>query len=1448
MKLYMQNREYGRMILELVKHSPLIWPTIEENGVTRTKKSAAEKIQADCDMKATNIIIQGLPSDIYSLVNYHRLPRIYGREFNYLCKVNTKFLNSLPPEWSKFVTDVKLVKDLHTTNFDQLHAYLQQHELRANEVRLPREHNQDPLAFMANQQMHHLTSTLITMAFLIVVASSRCPSTNNQLRTSLNPRNQATIQDGRVTVQQARVVKCYNFQGEEHMARQCTQPKRPRNATWYKDKVMLAEAQEAGQILDEEELALLADLGVQIQGGSHGQHFQYGSDVILEVPHSETYLNDMENQKKANKEQNNESVTAELERYKEQVKNFEQRFYIDLSSREKMIDSQMDDMIKEKITLKEQVDSLEQNLSNKPSDALPVKIEAPKELPKISSANESLKKLKFHLAKFDNVVKIRTTPNARTEGMFKLDLEPLVPRLLQNKEIHIEYLKYTQEHADILRGIVDQAKAKQPLDNALDFACKHAQRIQELLVYVRDTCLNTINLNAKKIAVTPKNKVKKVSRAKYAKKHKKQNIWKPTGHVFTEVGFKWKLTSRTFTIVGNSYRLTMITSANVVPPKKPTSHSAEPQKLELKVYSRKPKNIKNVGSSKKAKVVQIILWYLDSGCSKHMTGNRSQLMNFVSKFLGTVRFENDHIARIIGYGDYQLGNVTISRVYYVEGLGHNFFSVGQFCDTDLEVAFRENTCFIRNLEGLVPNNVSQEPCNPPNKDDLDHLFQPMFDEYFNPVTVAVSPVPVVVAPRAVDLADSLVSTSIDQDAPSTSIPSTQEQEHSPNISQGSSSNVLRIHTPFEYLGRWTKDHPIANMIGDPSRSVSTRKQLKTDAMWCYFDAFLTYVEPKNFKQAMTEPSWINAIVKINPIPHRDGIILGDEMMDDDFGESWVNILLKEVPQNLGYGVRDRSKESHGILQYSKAYKTYLDYATGKVPPKKARKFKKHASPKLKTFPRSPKEPTQKVSKKKVPTKTDSGNGIELLSDVALLEDAQLKETLRKIKQETHNLQASGSSEELILNQSNDDSWGDSEDESNDVHDEDDNDDDEDNDDDSGNDDDGDYEEEEQYEEYVLTPERNKSNDEYKMYEEEDDDVAKDLSSILSDFTSKLLNLDDPYPDINSLMNTSTVPPPPPPVYPSLHPTIVPQQQTPDSTITTTYPIMTLPISAIAKECYKQRLPPRTFDELMGTPVDFSANVMNHLKIDNLTQDLVVPTFNLLKCTCKSFSELEYHFEECYKSVNDRLDWHNPERCEYPFYLSKPLPLIEDRGRQVVPADYFINNELEYLKGGSSSSKYATSTTRTKAAKYDNIEGTKDMVPTLWSLVKVAYNKHRIIAVTSVKVMRWYNYGYLEEIVVRRNDDVLYKFKEGNFPRLNLCDIEDMLLLLVQKKLFNLDVDDRYDLSVALRMFTRSIVIVHLVEDLLQGVESYQIKLNSTRPETFKSDISNMIPYTTYKNP
>ncbi|GKF40821.1 retrovirus-related pol polyprotein from transposon TNT 1-94, partial [Tanacetum coccineum] len=142
-----------------------------------------------------------------------------------------------------------------------------------------------------------------------------------------------------------------------------------------------------------------------------------------------------------------------------------------------------------------------------------------------------------------------------------------------------------------------------------------------------------------------------------------------------------------------------------------------------------------------------------------------------------------------------------------------------------------------------------------------------FDEYFNPPPIAVSPVQEAAAPRAEVLAESPGSTSIDQDAPSTKSPKTSTFHDDPlnkspnedSTSHGSSSNVRQIHIPLEHISRWTKDHPITNVISDPSRSVSTRKQLHTDAMWCYFDAFLTSVESKNFKQAMTEPSWIDAM-------------------------------------------------------------------------------------------------------------------------------------------------------------------------------------------------------------------------------------------------------------------------------------------------------------------------------------------------------------------------------------------------------------------------------------------------------------------------------------------------------------------------------------------------------------------------------------------------------------
>ncbi|GJU26325.1 retrovirus-related pol polyprotein from transposon TNT 1-94 [Tanacetum coccineum] len=197
------------------------------------------------------------------------------------------------------------------------------------------------------------------------------------------------------------------------------------------------------------------------------------------------------------------------------------------------------------------------------------------------------------------------------------------------------------------------------------------------------------------------NNVNARAKSRSVKKNSKRKVWKPTRKVFTNIGYIWRPTGQTFTIVGNACPLTRITTTTEVPLRKSSAlDNKTPKPVVTLVYSRKPRKSKTSVPVNNYKVVQIVLWYLDSGCSKHMTGDRSQLTNFVSKFLGTVKFGNDHVAKIMGYRDYQIGNVTISRVYYVEGLGHNLFFVGQFCDSNLEVAFRQHTCYIRNLEGV----------------------------------------------------------------------------------------------------------------------------------------------------------------------------------------------------------------------------------------------------------------------------------------------------------------------------------------------------------------------------------------------------------------------------------------------------------------------------------------------------------------------------------------------------------------------------------------------------------------------------------------------------------------------------------------------------------------------------------------------------------------------------
>ncbi|GJR85201.1 zf-CCHC domain-containing protein [Tanacetum coccineum] len=322
-RLFIKGKKNGRMMLDSIDNGPLVYPTVEENGFSQ------------------------LINDMHTI----------GMKMQQV-QVNTTFLNALLPEWSKFVTDVKLAKSLYTTNYDQLYAYLSQHERHANK------------------------------SF-----------------TSTGNKGIATTSRGNYAAGQAKVVKCYNCLGEGHMAKQCTQPKRPRSSAWFKEKLMLAEAQEAGQILDEEQLAFIAKPGTEdldtydsdcddissAKAVLMENLLSCDSDVLSEeiqnagiqdtnsstpndllvlslVEQMTVHVANLDKENQTNK-MVNESLTAELERYKERVAIFEQRLNVDLNKHEKLIDSQMDDLIQNRnakfAAFQQEIDTLKETLSNR---------------------------------------------------------------------------------------------------------------------------------------------------------------------------------------------------------------------------------------------------------------------------------------------------------------------------------------------------------------------------------------------------------------------------------------------------------------------------------------------------------------------------------------------------------------------------------------------------------------------------------------------------------------------------------------------------------------------------------------------------------------------------------------------------------------------------------------------------------------------------------------------------------------------------------------------------------------------------------------------------------------------------------------------------------------------------------------------------------------------------
>ncbi|GJZ22660.1 retrovirus-related pol polyprotein from transposon TNT 1-94 [Tanacetum coccineum] len=268
---------------------------------------------------------------------------------------------------------------------------------------------------------------------------------------------------------------------------------------------------------------------------------------------------------------------------------------------------------------------------------------------------DSIKPTRKDLA--DNVVIKHTI----APKMFKTDVEPIAPRLLNNRIAHSDYLRHTQEQATILREIVEQGQKRvKPSTNA-------------------SGSQPSSNTKKDKIQRTPsstqKNKVEAHPRTC-------NGFMLSDNHDLCVLDFindvNVRVKPKSVKKIGNVCPLIRITITAEVPLRKPTAlESDTPKPIVTLVYSRKLRKSKTNVLVSKNKII------------KSISANKKE----------PIKFKNDHAAKILGYADYQIGNVMISRVYYVEGLGHNLFFIGQFYDSNLEVSFRQHTCFIRNLEG-----------------------------------------------------------------------------------------------------------------------------------------------------------------------------------------------------------------------------------------------------------------------------------------------------------------------------------------------------------------------------------------------------------------------------------------------------------------------------------------------------------------------------------------------------------------------------------------------------------------------------------------------------------------------------------------------------------------------------------------------------------------------------
>nr|GEY61885.1 retrovirus-related Pol polyprotein from transposon TNT 1-94 [Tanacetum cinerariifolium] len=806
------------MILESVEHGPLLWPTVEEDGVTRLKKyselSAAEAIQANCDVKATNIILQALPPEIYALERECKLYDEFDKftyqkgetlhdfylRFSLLLndmnmynmklkqfQVNTKFLNTLPPEWSKFVTDVKLVRDLHTTNVDQLHAYLGQHEYHANEVRLMHERTSDSLFLVIQHQLHMPTYQHHQQSYhqpqfqqqaSIYQTSPYATSYHTPQFISQRPSSSAHSISYPVTDTSSLVN--HNAYMASSLAPQIDYAPMVQHSSDYSPPetgLVVPVFQKEDDPIDtiNHMMSFLTTIVTSrqnfVSAGSSRQ-FTSGSGTVESSSNQTTVTNNVAYQ--ADDLDAYDSDCDELNSAKIALMAYLSHYGSDnLAEEIESLKHTLSEHLKENESLEQNITILKNDFQKEESrniDRIELSteqafwsqysvqtdestlsttttiVEVPKELPKVSmnkmehvlqendrlltqalsveivnvvvhdkkntlSSSESaptfaeffeineleaqaqakdtvifqlkeklrsLKALKEQLNKLKGkaVLTGAVSLNPIDPDLLKVDVAPLVLKLHNTKKNRI---RRTQRKAkknkveDYLRIVKSSLHKKSVVDSkATSSVINSVSNVNlDLKCASCNGCLFFDNHDA--CVVDYIKSVNASRKSKYVKTPVKRKVWKPTGNVFNTVGHIWKPTGRTFKLVGNVCSLTRIATPTIVPLREPIPivNSMDKPVVTL-VYTRKPKAANKKVPNK----------------LEPTTLGDPQVPMFLLYFLPA----DNGLWRLSDW------DVTISRVYYVEGLRHNLFSVGQFCDSDLEVAFRQHTCFICNLD------------------------------------------------------------------------------------------------------------------------------------------------------------------------------------------------------------------------------------------------------------------------------------------------------------------------------------------------------------------------------------------------------------------------------------------------------------------------------------------------------------------------------------------------------------------------------------------------------------------------------------------------------------------------------------------------------------------------------------------------------------------------------